>query len=32
MMILHVYSHDLLEMLVHILLIQAQGNKKEVES
>ena len=32
MMILHVYSYDLFEMVVHILLIQAQGNKEEVES
>ena len=32
MMILHVYNHDLFEMVVHILWIQAQGNEKEVES
>ena len=32
MMILLVCSHDLFEMVAHILLIQAQGNKKEVES
>ena len=32
MMILYVYNHDLFEMVVHILWIQAQGNKKVVKS